>query len=190
VPPQSKAEAGRRALEVRSEIGLGPFEPLDPRVLAREYGIPIFTVTGLSSCPRETVAHLTGGGQGAFSAALVPLGTCLFIVENDAHTDARRRASLAHEMAHVVWEHRFTEVLVNEDGCRAADPDAEEEADRLGNELLVPNRAAVAAAKNGWADEEVAQTYGVSVPYARMRMNRSGARKIVQRAAARHSGVG
>ena len=172
---------------MRAEIGLGPFDVLDPRVLAVEYGVSILTVGELSSCPPATRAYLSEVGSGVFSAALVPIGTSLFILENDAHVEPRRRASLGHEMAHVLWEHRFTEVLVNADGCRAADPDLEEEAERLGHELLVTTDAAFASARRGLSDEDVAAAYGVSLPYARMRMNRTGARKVAQRAAARRA---
>jgi hypothetical protein len=70
---------------------------------------------------------------------------------------------------------------VNSDGCRAADPSVEQEADRLGGELLIPFDAALAAARKRWSDEDVADAFEVSLPYARMRMNLSGARKIVSR---------
>lgn len=179
------AESQRLALEIRAEVDLGPLDALDPRLLAAEYGIPVIPLSGITKCPPEALAHLTGAGAASFSAALVRCGTSRFIVENDAHATTRRRASLAHEMAHVFWEHKFTTVLINAEGCRAADPNAEQEADRLGGELLIPLPAALAAARRGLSDEEVADAYGVSVAYARMRMNLSGARKIVQRQRAR-----
>ncbi len=174
------------ALAVRAELGLGPYDVLDPRLLAAEYGIPILTVGELTTCPPETRAYVMEAASGVFSA-LVPVGTGLFILENDAHAEPRRRASLGHEMAHVLWEHRFTEVLVNADGCRAADPDMEEEAERLGHELLLTTDAAFASARRGLTDEDVAVLYGVSVQYARMRMNRTGARKVAHRAATRRA---
>ncbi|MGN6243881.1 MAG: ImmA/IrrE family metallo-endopeptidase [Motilibacteraceae bacterium] len=178
-------ESKRLALEVRAELGVGPFGPLDPTLLAKEYGIPVLQISDISGCPAETVARLAEPGNAWFSAALVPCGTGMFIVENDAHAPARRTASLAHEMAHVLWEHKFTAVLVNGDGCRAADPAIEDEADRLGGELLIPFKAALTAARRGWSDEDVAAHYEVSVPYAKMRMNRSGARTIIARERAR-----
>lgn len=182
-------ESKRLALEVRAEIGVGTYDPLDPTLLAKEYGIPVMPISELFGCPAETVARLAEPGNAWFSAALVPCGKGMFIVENDAHTPARRRASLAHEMAHVLWEHDFTTVLVNGDGCRAADPAIEEEADRLGGELLIPFKATLAAARRECGDKDVANYFEVSVPYARMRMNRSGARTIVsrQRAARRRA---
>jgi hypothetical protein len=180
-------ESKRLALEVRAEIGIGPYAPLDPTLVAKEYGIPVMAISKISGCRLETVARLAEPGNAWFSAALVPCGTGMFIVENDAHALVRRRASLAHEMAHVLWEHEFTTVLVNGDGCRAVAPAVEAEADRLGGELLIPFKAALAAAHRGLSDEEVAAAFEVSVPYARMRMNLSGARKVAGRQRAARS---
>lgn len=189
MPAQSKEAARRLALEVRAEVGLDPLDPLEPRLLADSYGIPVLAIGELRRLSAATADYLSAPGRAVFSAALVPVGTGMFIVDNDAHADTRRRASLAHEMAHVLWEHRFTEALIYADGCRAVQPDVEEEADRLGHELLVTTVATRRAASHGWTDEAVAETYGVSVPYARMRMNRSGARLIAQRAAKRRTRI-
>ena len=183
--PRSKEAARRLALQVRDEFGLGPRDAVDPHLLADAYGIPILPVSGLSELASETAAYLASTKHAMFSAALVPVGISMFIVDNDAHADTRRRASLAHELAHVLWEHRFSEVLVNADGCRAVHPDIEEEADRLGQELLISTAATRHAANFGWSDQAVADAYQVSSAYARMRMNRSGARLIQRRAQAK-----
>jgi Zn-dependent peptidase ImmA (M78 family) len=181
---RSKEAAKSLALEVRQELGLDALDPVDPRLLAQEYGIPILTISALDQLHPITAAYLAGT-DGMFSAALVPVGTSKFIVDNDAHAPTRRRASLSHEMAHVLWEHSFTEVLINTDGCRAVHPDVETEADRLGQELLISTAATRHAATRGWTDQQVADTYGVSLPYARMRMNLSFARVIHQRSRAK-----
>lgn len=181
-----KEEAKRLAVEVRKEVGLSPLEPLDPRRLADEYGFPVYTIGQLAdACPPEAVAYLTEDGRAVFSAALVPCGTGKFVLDNDSHADTRRRASIAHEMAHVLLEHPFRGALLNVEGCRAGDPDHEEEADWLGGELLIPYTAALAAAGKHWDDDIVADICKVSVRYAAMRMNASGARLVIKRQAAR-----
>jgi hypothetical protein len=177
-----KEHAKRLALEVREEIALGPLDRLDPRALAAEYGIPVYTVTSLArACDPDVAEWLGGAGQAVFSAALVPCGTGRLIVDNDLHAPTRRMSSIAHEMAHVLCEHRFAQVLVTADGCRAADRDDEAEAEWLGGELLITYTAATAAARAGWSDQQVADAYGVSPRRAGMRMNASGARLVVQR---------
>lgn len=58
----NKAELKREALEVRHEIGLSPFDALDPYRLATEYGIDVYQLSEIDSAPC---------GAGA-----LPHGTC------------------------------------------------------------------------------------------------------------------
>jgi IrrE N-terminal-like domain len=171
-------EARRLALEVRAELGLSPYVPLDPGALAELYGIPVYPLEELAGwgCHDGTAAHFTVHRPDAFSAALVPVDAGLVIVENSAQSGSRRRASISHEMAHVLLEHPFRDRLLPPAGCPAG-REAEEEADRLAGELLIPATAALAAARDGASDTQVARRYRVSLAFARMRMNRSGARK-------------
>lgn len=180
-----KEEMKRLALEVREELGLDAYAALDPRGLAEEYGIPVYELTAMErwGCAPETLAHYANDDKGTFSAALIPCGTGRVIIDNDCHTPTRRRASLAHEMAHVLLEHPFTEAVLTADGCRAVDPALEEEAHWFGAELLIPFKAAMTWARRGSSDNEVALHFGVSLRYAAMRMNISGARKIANRSA-------
>lgn len=158
-----KEEAKRLALEVRAELGLGPLDRLDPRAVAAEYGIPIYTVSDLARASGTAQFEwFAGPGRKVLSAALVPCGTARFIVDNDLHAVARRMSSIAHEMAHILCEHRFSDVLITADGCRAASREDEAQADWLGGERLIPYTAAVAAARAGWDDQQVAGAYGVS----------------------------
>jgi Zn-dependent peptidase ImmA (M78 family) len=176
-----KTEARKLALELRAELGLDAYSQFDPYALAVEYGIPVFRLRDLGQDPaaREAAAHYTQDGSATFSAALVAVGSKRLILDNDAHDPRRRRNSVSHEMSHLVLEHEFNEVLLTADGCRAFRLDKEEEADWLGGELLIPYAAAERAARLDWDDEQVADAYGVSIPLARMRMNFSGARKVV-----------
>jgi len=176
-----KTEARKLALELRAELGLDAYGQFDPYALADEYGIPIFRLgdLGEDQAAREAAAHYTQDGSAVFSAALVPIGHKRFILDNDGHDPRRRRNSVSHEMAHLVLEHKFGQILLAADGCRAISRDKEEEADWLGGELLIPYTAAERAARLDWDDEQVADAYNVSIPLARMRMNYSGARKVV-----------
>lgn len=178
-----KEEAKRLALEVRAELRVDAFTPLEPRDLAELYGVPVYALTEMEAygCSPETLAYFGDHDRATFSAALVPDGAARLIIDNDCHTVARRRASVSHEMAHVLLEHRFTAAILGPNGCRAVDPAVEKEADWLGGELLIPFKAAIAMAHRGATDNEVAERYGVSLKYAAMRMNGSGARIIAAR---------
>jgi IrrE N-terminal-like domain len=178
-----KTEAKKLALEVRAELNLDAYGRFDPYALALEYGIPVYSLTELAEDQEagRAVAHYAGDRASALSAVLVPLGAKRLIVENDLHAPVRRRNSISHEMSHIILEHEFSYVLLTSNGCRAIDREKEQEADWLAGELLIPYAAAERAARLDQTDEQVAQVFDVSTRLAAMRMNYSGARKVVTR---------
>jgi Zn-dependent peptidase ImmA (M78 family) len=180
-----KKEAKELALEVRGELEIETFDPLDPYALAELYGIEVLDLTH-PILPKESVRYFTEERPHVFSGALVPLvPSGALIIENHVHHPRRRRSTLAHEMAHVLLEHPFSATLTDENGCRSAVATIEEEAAELSGELLIPTDAARLAAFKGWSDRSVASHFRVSVAMAQWRMNVSGARKIAARARGR-----
>lgn len=173
-----KSRATQLALDVRDELGLSAYQRLDPRDIAEQYGVPVYTVSRLAgACDPDSIDHITNTASRAFSAALVPHGTARIIIDNDSHDAGRRASSLAHEVAHLLLEHEFRSGPLLQDGCRLHDQEQEDEADWLAGELLLPGVAALRAARAGHTDASIAEEYGISVERARMRMNLSGARK-------------
>lgn len=179
-----KAEAKAVAAEVRVELGVGESDPLDPWHLAAQWGIPVHAVSEQVAwgCHADAIRHFHADGGARFSAALIPDGFARVILENDAHAMVRRRANIAHEMAHVILEHDFGVTLLTPEGCRAVNKRLEDEAAWLAGELLVPTSAAIRAALVGCPDAGVASGFQVSEQLARWRMNASGARTIAKRA--------
>ncbi|MBK1784339.1 ImmA/IrrE family metallo-endopeptidase [Prauserella cavernicola] len=174
-----KAEAKRLALEVRAELGVHVFAPLDPYALAELYGIEVHDLSD-PSLPRDAVRHFTGPAADAFSAALVSVGRGCVIIENHVHEPNRRRSTIAHEMAHVLLEHDFGVLLTDGEQCRSSSSDLELEAAELSGELLVPCDAARTAAFRGWTDSSVARYFRVSRSMARWRLNATAARRIAR----------
>lgn len=179
------------ACEERSDLGVGPFDALDPFALAAHHGIPIYPVDELATSPlaAEAVQWFTTTGAGLWSAALIPVDRFRIIIENTAHTVQRRRASIAHELAHYLLEHPFDEALVDvERRCRTFDKTREDQAKFLSGELLIPQRAARRAAFCGWTNDQVASHFGVSIQFAQMQM--AGARTYAARALAKQARAG
>ncbi|GAW51697.1 ImmA/IrrE family metallo-endopeptidase [Nocardioides sp. PD653] len=175
------------AKEERDELGLDPFDPLDPYELAEAHGIPTYTLTDLldHGLDPETRDHFHAAGARDWSAALVPLGTARVIVENESHLEVRRRSNIAHEMGHHLLEHPFDSVILGEDHKEQFDPALEKQAAFISGELLVPDEGARKAAYAGWDNAKVARTFNVSEQFAQMRMY--GARVIAARAAKKYS---
>jgi hypothetical protein len=178
------------AAEERGWLGLGLMDRLDPYLLAREHGIPVYPIADLPDqhCSQGAVAHFTATRTAVWSAALVPVGTGRLIMENTGHSSARRCASVAHELSHHLLEHEFDDVLLADDGCRKIDKKKEKEANFLAGELLVPYQAALKVAFAEKTNEEVAAIFGVSTQFAQMCMK--GARVHAQRALAKQARTG
>ncbi|MFF5991432.1 ImmA/IrrE family metallo-endopeptidase [Prauserella flavalba] len=174
-----KAEAKRLALDVREEMGIGVFAPLDPYALADLYGIEVHDLSH-PSLPRDAVRHFTGPAAASFSGALVSVGRGAVIIENHVHETNRRRSTIAHEMAHVLLEHDFGVLLTDGEQCRSSSSDLELEAAELSGELLLPCDAARTAAFRGWTDTSVARYFRISRSMARWRLNTTAARRIAR----------
>jgi Zn-dependent peptidase ImmA (M78 family) len=173
-----KTEAKSLALELRAEIGLDAYAPFDPYAFASEYGIRVVQLSGLDGAARD---HFLRADGSALSGALIPNGSGVVILENDAQPLTRRRTTMCHELAHVVLEHQFGVSLSDERKCGLGG-DQEAEADWLSGEMLIPNDGAFRLARANATDEEAADAYDVSLAVARWRMNHSGARKVMLRA--------
>ncbi|MBJ8348665.1 ImmA/IrrE family metallo-endopeptidase [Antrihabitans sp. YC2-6] len=171
------------AQEERSGLGLNDHEPLDPYALAREHGIPVYTLSDLRDHDLEPDAldHFHGASTSSWSAALIPFDTARIIVENDAHSLVRRRSNIAHELGHHLLEHSFDNVILGEDHKRQFDTHQEKQAKFMSGELLIPDKAARRAAYDNWDNAQVARAFAVSEQFAQMRMY--GARVIAERAA-------
>ncbi|MFC7024786.1 ImmA/IrrE family metallo-endopeptidase [Promicromonospora thailandica] len=132
--------------------------------------------------------HFAVSRPDVFSGALVPcVDGSVFIVENDLHAPERRVSTASHEISHVVLEHPFSATLTDAGRCRVMNKDHEDEAAELSGELLLPTEAALRLAYDNVSDASVATRFGVSVSFARWRMNATGARKIARRAHAKRS---
>lgn len=180
-----KARAKRLALELRSEIGLDAYTAFDPYAFASEYGIPVIHLGDLTGPARDHFLRTDGS---ALSGALIPDGTGVVILENDAQPITRRRTTMCHELAHVVLEHEFGLSLSDERKCGIGG-EQEAEADWLSGEMLVPYVGAVRLAREDATDAQVSGVFDVSLAVARWRMNHSGARKVIERSRAKRRGA-
>lgn len=177
-----KTWANQIADETRRELGLGPFDRLDPRELADHLAIPVFDLSSLREAA-PSIAHLTTTEPEAFSAVTVFDGSRRAVVHNDSHAPVRQNSNLGHELSHGLLAHPPTPAM-DDTGCRIWNQDIEDEASWLSGCLLVSERAALAIARGQWAPAEAALRFGVSVAMINFRLNTTGARKRVSRSQA------
>ena len=181
-----KAEAEGIALEIRSELSLTAYDPLDPRALAAHLAVPVVSLTDLSrnGADHRSALHLTTKGRREFSAMTVIRGTWRLIVVNPVHSQGRRANSVVHELSHLILGHEPHEAI-SVGGCRRWNQRMEEEADWLAGVLLVPRDAALSVARKRTPVATAALYYGVSEKLMEWRLNHSGARVQVGRERAR-----
>lgn len=179
-----KSEAAALALEVRTELGLGQLDRLDPRQLAQHLDIPIVGLSELATT-LHAAQYFLSEDQSAFSAGTVFDGHRRMIVHNDCHSEARQNSNLAHELAHPLLFHEPTLALDLITGCRHWNDDNEDEANWLGGELLVTTDMALAVARGHLSQPEAQERWGVSYTMLKWRLNARGAAKRVQRERAR-----
>ena len=175
-----KAEANAIALEVRSDLGLEPYSPLNPFALAEYLAIPVWSLGSMQQEIGQAIHHFTHAEPEAFSAITVFHGPQRTIVHNDAHGITRQRSNVAHELAHCLLGHSPMEAL-DSYGCRTLNPTIEEEAAWLSGTLLVTREAAVSIVRRRLQNIQAAELYGVSLKMMTYRINVTGARKPTRR---------
>lgn len=180
----NKADLSRQATAVREEIGLGPFDVLDPYKLAVQWGIDVYQLSE-SDCHPDAREHFMVLRSSVLSGMLVPVATGAVILENDSHDPLRRRSTMGHELAHVILWHEFKPGIVDERKCRLSSKEDEAEAAYFGGELLLPLKAAQSMAFRDFTDEQAALKFQVSLEIARWRMNGTGARNYAKNAKAK-----
>jgi Zn-dependent peptidase ImmA (M78 family) len=108
------------------------------------------------------------------------------IVTNPLRSGGRRNSDIAHELSHVLLDHRLAEVRdVGRMFFRTCEPDEEEEATALGGTLLLPRKLLFKAAWRGWTADRVAEQCAVTTEMARYRINTTGVAKQVAAAKSR-----
>lgn len=176
-----KAEAEAYSIDFRGELTLRPTAPLDMFRLAQHLEIPTIKLSELrGDMVPANYELLAASFDSPLSALTMYAGRRRLIVFNDSNAPTRQQSDLGHELAHAILDHPPTE-LTNASGGRHYNEELEAEANCLSSVLLVPRPAAIYLAKAGIKLDVAAAQYNISVAMMRMRLNQSGALKIVAR---------
>lgn len=181
-----RTEAERRAVQIRSDIGLRPTDGIDLRALADRSGVRIVSADDLIDVAR--LQELEAIQSFSFSACTFDVNGSKVIVISPLRSVARQNSDIAHEFSHVLLEHDMTEVReiagVPFRTCRS---DQEQEATTLGGTLLLPRPLLLHAVRQGMGVSDIATTYSVTVEMARFRYNTTGVAKQLRRSTERSS---
>jgi hypothetical protein len=179
-----KAEAERRAEQIRNEMGKRPSEPLDAVELAQHVGAEVRCADELTSRGKlETLEELQ---PGAFSACTFSVGDRRIVVYSPLASPGRTQSDIAHEVAHLILGHSMKTVeKIGGMSFFTCDAEEEQEANWLAGCLLLPRRLLYLAAKRGLDSAGIAEVYKVSEPMAAFRLRTTGVVRQLAAAMAR-----
>jgi Zn-dependent peptidase ImmA (M78 family) len=175
-----KAEAERLVERYRHNLALGTGEPIDPFKLAKLLDIEIVAADQLIS--RSRLLELEDIQAGAFSACTFrPLDRTV-IVYNPLNAVTRQRSDIAHELGHIILDHRLSKVeRVGDLAFYTCDADQEEEAAWLSGCLLLPRQLLLRELRRGRTVAQIATGLHLSERMVRYRVNATGAALQLQR---------
>lgn len=180
LPRGFKADAERRAITLRAEMGLGPADALPPPELAEHLGVGYRLADTL--VPLAALSALDKLQPGCFSACTLPGPNGPVVVVNPLNSAGRQQSDAMHELSHLLLRHETRQLeRIGDLVFFACDPDQEEQADHLGASLLLPRPLLVAAHAWGLTIAAIAETYGVSEQLARWRVNSTGVAVQIKR---------
>lgn len=174
-----KAEAERFAEEFRAELGIRPSHPLDMFLLADHLAIPTLALSQLQGqLSTPNYRCLASESKKQFFAVTLFVGSRRYIVFNDHVAPTRQQSDMAHELSHAILGHPANE-LTNESGGRHYNKTLEAEAACLSGVLLVPRAAAISIVASNKHPLVAANEFNISHQMMAMRLNQSGAKRII-----------
>lgn len=172
-----KAWCERLSLQKRADLGVKPADPLDPRALAENLSIRVWSIEQIPGLPLTTRQVLLSEDGSHWSAATICLGEKRLIILNSSHSPGRQASDLMHELSHHMLDHKPAALDVSASGImmlETYDQQQEEQADWLSGCLLLPRDALVHIKKRRIEVVAAAKHYGVSLAMLRYRMGVTG----------------
>lgn len=183
-----KTWAEKFAQALRKEMGLELLDRMDVHRLARVFGARLCTPRDIHGMSQDHLAQLLQKDISGWSAVTVVTETDSIIIYNPSHSQGRIASDIAHEVAHLILEHEPTKLVLSQDGglvMRSFNAKQEEEANWLGWCLLLPREALVSSLKRQLSVTEIADSFGISQPLVKFRMQMTGAQTQIRRSAVR-----
>ncbi|MBI1183588.1 ImmA/IrrE family metallo-endopeptidase [bacterium] len=174
--------------QIRNALRIDDYAALPEYALANHLGLKIFKPSDLLAFGfrKKHLNVLCNANSRDFSAVAIKAKSCVLITFNEAHSPARIKSSLVHEMAHIICDHDFTQFDADT-SLREFPKDEEEEADWLAGCLLIPRNGIIWAGRKGMNLDDLANHYEVSVQMARWRVNKTGVKNQLRYMKIKHN---
>jgi hypothetical protein len=178
-----KADAERKSLAFREELGLHQYDPMSAEQLAKHRRIRILLPSEIPGITQELLHSLLVTGKDFWSGAIFTKDDLNYVIHNPTHSLARQQSTLMHEIAHEICGHQLKELQTALMGCviplRDYDHGQEAEAECLGACLQLPQKALFHyhCIKKKTVDE-IAGIFNASKQMVEYRLRLSGVLKI------------
>jgi len=169
-----KAEANRKSISIRQDMGLNPHDKLCGFELAAKLDVSVFNLNDFGYSDSKSSRYSD------WSALTVEneIGNRI-IIHNQTHSSKRQQSNIMHELAHIVLGHKREEK--HEDIIlpllRDFNPIQEAEANCLGGCLQLPKESLLWSLKKGMSHADIADHFEASIQMVTKRINESGAQK-------------
>ena len=169
-----KAEAERVALDIWSEMDLAPGDSMKALNLARHIGCVVHAADELVDVVKLERLKLIQ--DDAFFACTFKIpGNRHAIVYNPLMSARRRNSDIAHEVSHIVLDHRLSRLeRLGEVAFLSCDKRQEEEAAWLSGCLLLPRPALIHDLSKGMASTTIADRRNLSTSMVDYRVRVTG----------------
>jgi Zn-dependent peptidase ImmA (M78 family) len=164
------------ASSFRSDLGVGPHDPLDPRKLAAHLRVLVWRIEEIPGIPPECVRTLLADAE-SWSAATVAEGNRHAIILNSGHSLPRQNSDLMHELSHLIRAHTPARMDISSDGLlllSTYDKKQEDEANWLAGCLLLPRATLIRSLQLRLSVAGIATKYGASEEMTKYRINVTG----------------
>lgn len=180
LPRGFKANAEHRSLEFRAGLGINGTAPIDIEALAAHFGVQV--IPGQALVERERFDELESLQVDSFSGATIGFEGKNYVVTSPLASEAQQRSVIAHELSHVILEHKLAETREAEGlKFRTCNPGEDEQATAFGDTLLLP-KVLLELLISGGLDtvEKIAADQNVPLEAARSRLTSTGLAKKLQ----------
>lgn len=177
-----KTDVDKLALQVRSDLEIASHDRLQARKLAKHLGVKVAYPHQL---PSVRAANLEGLGRAgekqSWSALLMQVeGYPPLILTNPHHGPEREESNIFHELAHHLCGHAPARIHVMGGlPLREFDKEQEQQAEHLGFSLHINRESLFHCMKRGLSESEISERYCASPQLVKLRINKSGVKKIL-----------
>lgn len=172
-----KSQCERRAVEIRKDLGLSKFDPLNAFRLAQHFGISVWSTKEIEGLSPEDNQNLTIEDNDSWSALTIQIGINNLIIYKAGQSSFRTNSVVMHEISHIILGHELADAFQLDDGTFVPsnyNQDQEEEANWLAGTLLLPRPLLLNVRRKKMSNQNVSEEYGVSQDMLTWRIRMTG----------------